>query len=94
MKDLIDSAIKEENNEDHTFFLEGDLSQMSQQKIFLNNRGIYTKQRNVYPCLKEEDVTKALTLICTNKVEGWWNYDKEYLKRGILTQEQILNRYK
>ncbi len=89
MIDLLEAAAKNENNKDHTFFLDGDLNQMSAQKRFLSSIGIVTKQRNVYPCLKDEDVKKALTAIWTNKIDGWWNYLKEYVELEICTEGEF-----
>ena len=71
MYNLLNSAIKNERSEEFTFFLSGDLSQMSNQRNFLNSRGIKTKQNNVYPCLRQSDVSEALGLIWKNKVDGW-----------------------
>jgi len=76
-----------------TFFLSGDLIQMSIQKSFLQSHGFTVGQTNVYPILKEEDVTRALTLILESKCEGWWNYDDEYIKRKICTKKQWDKRY-
>lgn len=89
MFNLIDLAVNNESNKEFTFFLEGDLNQMSTQRQFLNNRGIITKQNNVYPCLKEEDVPKALKLILVNRIEGWWHYKDKYIKHNLCTEEEL-----
>ena len=89
MYNLIESAISEEKNEDYSFYLEGDLCQMSSQREALNSRGVQTKQNNVYPCVKECDKTKALTIIWENRVEGWWHYEDLYVKRNICTKDEF-----
>jgi len=88
MKDLIQSAINEETSQEYNFFLQGDLCQMSTQKTFLVNRGVSTKQNNVYPCLRQMDVKMALELIYTNRVEGWWHYEQKCIDLGICTKEE------
>jgi hypothetical protein len=94
MLDLLNSAANDERNKDYTFFLSGDLSQMSTQRSFLSSRGFDLKQNNVYPCLKEEDVEKALKLIWEQRVEGWWHYEDRYVKHGICTKEEFWTRLK
>ncbi len=89
IKDLLESAVnKDKANSTFTFFLNGDLNQMSIQKRYLNQQGIDSQQTDVYPVIKEADVEKALKLFYENKVEGWWNYERDYVNRGICTQEQ------
>lgn len=83
MLDLIEAAINDENNQEYSFYLEGDLSQMSTQKNFLQKEGFSTKQNNVYPCLQQKDVKPALELIWKHRVEGWWHYKKKYVELGI-----------
>ena len=77
----------------HTFFLKGDLCQMSSQRRVLNSNGIGTKQTDVYPCVKESDIPQALSIIWSNKVEGWWHYKKDYIKHSICTNEQFKARF-
>lgn len=89
MYDLIDSAINNERSEKFTFFLDGDLCQMASQRNFLNSRGIETRQNNVYPCLRWDDVEKALSLIWRNNVEGWWHYKELYVKYNICSEEEF-----
>lgn len=89
MIDLLESAAKDETNRTHSFFMKGDLSQMSIQRNFLSSRGFDVKQNNVYPCLKEEDVEKALKLIWEQSVEGWWHYEDLYIKHNICSKEQF-----
>lgn len=93
MEDLIKSGINNsKSSEEYNFFLDGDLSQMSKQKNFLNENGIVTQQRNVYPCLKEEDVKKALTLIWNKNCPGWWHYQNKYVEYGICTKEDFQSK--
>lgn len=92
MESLIGAAIDKERNEDYTFFLSGDLNQMSIQKSFLNNIGIETKQNDVYPCVKEVDKSAALKAIWDNRVEGWWHYKDEYVKYSICTEKEFKDR--
>ena len=92
MENLLRAAIDKEKNQEYSFFLDGDLNQMSVQRSFLNKHGIETKQNNVYPCLKEEDVSKSLKLIWEFEVDGWWHYKKEYVKYNICTEEEFINR--
>ena len=89
---LIKSGVSDEKtSEEYTFFLDGDISQMSNQKSFLIEQGISVGQNNVYPVLEEKDVKKALILIWSNKVDGWWHYKKEYVELGICTDEEWSN---
>ncbi len=94
MINLINSAIKKEENTKYSFFLSGDLLQMSTQKTFLLNKGFDVKQNNVYPCLKPTDVKKALGLIWEFKIDGWWNYEEKYIEFGISTKEELNNYWK
>lgn len=94
MESLLKSAIDNERNETYSFFLSGDLSQMSSQRSFLNRMGVETRQNNVYPCLKESDVPKALNLIWVNRVDGWWHYEDLYVKHSICTKEEFWTRLK
>lgn len=82
------------STEKFSFFLDGDLSQMGRQRVFLNSRGIETKQNNVYPCLRDSDVPRALALIWSYHVEGWWHYKEEYVKYSICSEEAFNNRLK
>ena len=74
---------------EYTFYLSGDLCQMSSQKSFLRNQGFGVSQSNVYPVLKEEDVPRALKLIYDHRVEGWWHYKEKYVKHDICTAEEF-----
>lgn len=91
MIDLFNSAIKNERNEEYSFFLSGDLSQMSNQRSFLSKHGFSIKQNNVYPCLRQKDIKNALTLIWQYKSDGWWHYCDDYIKHNICTKEEFNN---
>ena len=92
MLNLIQSAANKERNASYSFYLDGDLSQMSNQKQFLVKNGFDVKQNDVYPCLKQEDVKSALELIWNNRVDGWWHYSKKYVEHNICTEEEFRNR--
>jgi hypothetical protein len=85
---LIGSAVSGARSEDHTFLLNGDLRQMSEQGAFLRNRGFSVEQNDVYPSLREEDVTPALRILWNEKVEGWWQYRTALVQRKICTEAQ------
>jgi hypothetical protein len=76
-------------SEEFTFYLSGDLDQMSKQKDFLAQSGFEVSQSDVYPVLKEADKKRALELIYKHRVPGWWHYDKEYYAFGICTKEEF-----
>ena len=57
-----------------SFFLNGDLSQMGNQRSFLIKNGFVLMQTKVYTTVKDTDKKKALTIFWINKVDGWWNY--------------------
>jgi len=90
MYNLLSSAIGDERNSDFTFFLQGDLMQMSSQRSFLNSHGIETKQNNVYPCVRQCDVASALQLIWSQKAAGWWHYMDKYVEYSICTKDEFL----
>ena len=92
--DLLNSSKTAKASEEYTFFLSGDLNQMSTQKSFLIRQGFDVGQTNVYPVLKPNDVTKALKLIYENKIEGWWQYSKECISRGICTTVEFTQELK
>lgn len=94
MYDLLKAAINNEKNEEFTFFLSGDLCQMSSQRVFLNSNGIKTKQNNVYPCVRNTDIPKALGLIWLHKTDGWWHYKNEFILYNICTKEEFFKNIK
>jgi len=73
----------------HTFYLSGDLSQMSAQGRFLRGRGFSVEQNNVYPCVTPEDKQAALQAIWDARCDGWWHYQREYVELGICTAEEF-----
>lgn len=75
-------------SEEFTFYLSGDLNQMSTQKDFLVQSGFEVSQSDVYPVLKEVDKKRALELIFKHRVPGWWHYSKEYYALGICTEKE------
>ena len=67
------------------FLLNGDLCQMSAQKQFLQRRGYNVTQIDIYPAFNnEEEYVRALADILDNKIEGWWNYSKQYKKYSLI----------
>ena len=80
-----------DNKDEFTFYLDGDLLQMSNQRRFLNERDIQTRQNNVYPCLRQQDVVMSLSMIWSQKCDGWWHYREKYVQYGICTEEQFYN---
>ena len=92
MINLLTSASNGDSSKTHTFFLNGDLSQMSIQKNFLSRRGFSIQQNDVYPCLKPEDTKEALKAIWENRIEGWWHYKDKYVELGICQKEDFDKR--
>lgn len=91
MKDLFNFT----STDSSRFLLSGDLNQMSIQRNFLINKGFEVLQNNVYPSLKPADTKRALTLIWTENIAGWWHYQKEYAQHVICSAEEFktkLNR--
>ena len=87
--DIIKSGCDDDKNKDFTFYLDGDLCQMSAQKDFLQEKGIETQQNNVYPCVRECDKEKALSLIWEFRCKGWWHDEKQFVELGICTKEKF-----
>ena len=69
---LFGAAISGVRNKEYTFYLRGDMCQMSNQKSFLHRRGFDLAQNDVYPCLKEADKKAALQAIWDSKCDGWF----------------------
>jgi len=84
---LIGAAAGGARSPEYTFYLDGDLCQMSAQKRLLQSRGFAVGQNDVYPCLKQEDVEAALRVIWSTRCEGWWHYQKKYAELGICDAE-------
>ena len=72
----------------------GDLCQMSEQKRFLLRRGIPLGQTDVYPTVTEEYKNRSLLAIYTHKVDGWWNYENDYIEIGICTKEEFWKKFR
>ncbi len=75
----------------YNFTLNGDLSQMATQKVFLVKNGFDVGQLDVYPALKtEEEYLRAIKLIFEHRIEGWWNYkdDCKEIKIELLTRRK------
>lgn len=88
--DLLSAASDKESNPDYDFFLKGDLNQMAEQKLSMILWGFDVKQNDVYPSIKKSDAAKALELILNFKVNGWWNYRKEYVQFNILSPDESI----
>jgi hypothetical protein len=82
------SADKRDDGVKYT--LEGNLCQMATQERYLRNRGFRVGRMDCYPGLyTEEDHQAALKAIWTNRVDGWWHYEDEYVHYGICTSEEF-----
>lgn len=89
VEDLVSSAIKKEDaGEEYSFSLEGDLQQMSSQKVVLISKGFDIKQRDVYPSLRICDKKPALKVIWESKVSGWFHYMKDMVELGVCTEDE------
>lgn len=86
---LLATASEAKAPREYTFYLSGDLCQMSSQGRFLISQGFRVSQSNVYPVLKEEDVPNALKRIYECRVEGWWHYKEKYVELKICTAEEF-----
>jgi len=69
--------------------LNGDLGQMCRQKSALRMAGFIVGQTDIYPTVEESDVERALLFIYINKIDGWWNYESDFINHGICTKEQF-----
>lgn len=77
------------------YLLSGDLCQMSTQEQYLANQGMNLGHNDVYPGFKtQEEYLEAIRLIWQNRIEGWWNYERELVKAGICTQNEFDGRFK
>jgi hypothetical protein len=86
---LLGSAIRGER-EDLAFTLDGDLRQMAAQEQFLQSHGIRVGRTDVYPGVyTDEDKLRALKLIWENRVEGWWNYRRQFVEFQICTEAEF-----
>jgi len=62
---------------------------MAIQKRFLISRGFEVEQSDAYPALKSEDFPRALEQIFNNRVEGWWNLERDFARHGVCTSEEF-----
>ncbi len=86
---ILGQAKKNEQHDEHTVYLDGDLSQMAAQATFLKNHGIDVQFNNVYPCVKESEKEEPFQLIWKLRCNGWWNYEDQYAELGICTNEEF-----
>jgi hypothetical protein len=92
---LISSAASGRSDEGIVFLLHGDLNQMGIQENFLRKQGLDVGRNNVYPGFRtEKEYQNALSLIWNNRVEGWWNYEHEFLSAEICTQKEFNGAFK
>lgn len=86
---LIGCAGSKKKSEEFTFYMGGDLSQMSKQESHLHSIGVETTHSDVFPVIKGVDVKRALESIFKNRVEGWWHYQSKYEELGICSAEEF-----
>ena len=52
--------------------------------------GIKIFQHGVHPVIKNKDeYIKALNIIWSEKIEGWWNYKEEFLKYNVCSAQKF-----
>ncbi len=73
-------------------WIDGDLCQMMAQSKVLTNMGIKLRRSDIYRIVSGEDVKRALSIIWSQGVDGWWHYKKEFVENGICTAEQYIKR--
>ena len=86
---MLVQAKKNESHKDYSIYLNGDLCQMSAQEKFLKSHGVDVKFNNVYPCVRTCDEERTFRLMWEYKCDGWWHYDKEYIKFNICSKEEF-----
>jgi len=87
--ELMSAAASGRNDSGYSYYLSGDLCQMSKQKEFLSSHGMTLGQKDVYPVLEtEDDFKEALALLWKYRVAGWWNYQKQMVEYGICTKDE------
>jgi hypothetical protein len=72
--------------------LVGDLNQMANQMAELKMRGINAKVDGGIPSIQDSEYQRALLIIWTNGIAGWWNYKDDFLEYDICTEEQFMNK--
>jgi hypothetical protein len=89
--DLIGAAIGKRSDSGFSFTLSGDLAGMGAQKEFLLSQGFEVGQLDCYPALRTEgDFTRAIKAIFEKRIEGWWNYERDLVDRGVCTRDEYL----
>ncbi len=90
MFELLQSAASGRRDTGFEYLLSrGDLRQMSAQKTLLVARGFNVGQVGVYPALRtESEYVDALRAFWEAKVNGWWNYQQEFLKHAICSEDE------
>lgn len=86
---LCSAASNEKAASEFNFYCSGDLCQMSAQESALRSSGIEVQHSNVYPVIKESDVSKALKIFWDFKVEGWWHYKEKFIEHNICTKKEF-----
>ena len=69
--------------------LQGDLSQLAIQKIFLE-KNFVDVTGNVPLYVPDEDDKRVLATLWVHKVAGWWNYKEDLIKHEICNESQWL----
>jgi hypothetical protein len=68
----------------------GDLNQMMDQKLFLQNRGFDVRNSDVYPAVRShEDAKRALAAMWKARVSGWWNMESMFLRYSVCTAAEF-----
>jgi hypothetical protein len=75
---------------DKELWLKGDLLQMSSQDTHLIFQGIPTRRVDVYPVVNAENRNRALYILWTDSVDGWWLYEEEFIELGLCTHEEYV----
>jgi len=66
----------------------GDLNQQAIQRKLLRNSSIKHERVDVYCEISEEYIKEFVTLMYTNRIEGWWLYNEELISYNVCTVEQ------
>jgi len=73
--------------------LSGDLGQMGTMAARLRRAGFDVRNSDVYPVIQGEDeIKRALQYLWDNRVDGWWNQERAFIKYGIATHDEWLTR--
>lgn len=74
------------------FVFQGDLNQMGILYARLLEAGFPVVKSDVYPGFprdQEEEYIRALRFVFDNRIEGWWNQERDLIKHEICTQEEF-----